>query len=321
MHRLKFRLLDYQNQNQMLRKELLVAKKVIGKELTGSDDVNIKSFLKLDTFGDFKGRQENILILKDQITEIQNKIQELGDVLSDDETEKEPKRKEKDKSGKDRNITKDILEQQIPCKELKYLIESCCQMKRKIEIWKNRNKELSKEVEVLRLEKERALEKSREGEEAQESYLVTEKELRDRQHERFDLRRKLDLAYSRNQVLAEENQSLQDDIRKMEGKIRDDTTLIEALTDQQGHLQDFLDRQRMIFDNDGRRHREDLREMLVKHSTHTSLLNQIEEMVDEKYEQYRKLRNSVPLIVYATDGEKDEKSTKDDTPSTADQSM
>lgn len=63
-------------------------------------------------------------------------------------------------------------------KELQYLLENSCQLKRKLEVWKKRNAELSKEVGLLRLELDRLLDKSKECESVHESYLVSRKQTR-----------------------------------------------------------------------------------------------------------------------------------------------
>ena len=58
-------------------------------------------------------------------------------------------------------------------KEFQYLLENSCQLKRKLEVWKKRSGELNKEAELLRLELERLLEKSKEDKCVHDSYLVS----------------------------------------------------------------------------------------------------------------------------------------------------
>ncbi|GFT66588.1 uncharacterized protein TNCV_2737781 [Trichonephila clavipes] len=105
----------------------------------------------------------------------------------------------------------------------------CVGVKAKIDYWMNRNKELEEITSMLRLEFDRLVEKSNENQEIRKEFPVTERELRARQVEKLEMRRKLDNLKSRNEQLQEELTMLKEDTNKMANKTGDDNMLLEAL--------------------------------------------------------------------------------------------
>ncbi|GFY60458.1 uncharacterized protein TNIN_4031 [Trichonephila inaurata madagascariensis] len=287
MRRLKFRLLDFQNQNMLLRKELKVANKVMGNELP-SDGV-------------FKGNEDEAFCLRNKITELKKRIEELGGEKATSSTE-------------DLNKEKVVLhgdnkqvEKKKASASLDKLIAGCVGVKAKIDYWITRNKELEEITSVLRLELDRLVEKSNENQEIRKAFPVTERELRARQVEKQDMRRKLDILKSRNEQLQEELTMLKEDTNKMANKTGDDNMLLEALMSQQGSFQDLIERQKMLRDNDYHHFRQDMRKIHSKHTTNLNLVNQLQEDTSEKDEIIRGLQDYMMLSAYAQDEKKEAK--------------
>ncbi|XP_035218812.1 intersectin-2-like [Stegodyphus dumicola] len=308
MHRLKFRLLDCQNQNQMLRKELLVAKKVMNKEIAGGVSVEFPSLLMQGVDTTYKGRQEKIIFLKNQIQKIQNRIQELEGECPEDKLCGECEMKQ-EVPADDITIKHDVNSPHIRQNmvELNDLIARTFEKKKKVEAWKCKNKELKQQAKVLHLELERLVEKSKDDQHIQETYPIMERELRERQTEKVNLRSRLDESKTRNNQLVAEISMLKDDLSGIISKTNDDKMLIEALNSQQAHLQDMVDRQTLMYEDENRKFKENLRKIQTKHGISISLLLQLKEIMNDKDSLLETLKNSTPLVVYIAEREDETK--------------
>ncbi|GBL85544.1 hypothetical protein AVEN_34698-1 [Araneus ventricosus] len=287
-HKLKFRLLDIQNQNQILRKELKIAKKVLSNEIP-----EIRG-------GEFRGNEEEAVCLRIKIAELQKQIEEL-EGTSDER--KDGKIAYPEEDTKHRAKSSNQPKKQSPTEQL---VAGCVEVKAKLEYWKNRNAELEKLSEHLRLELNRLLDKGEDNRRIQSEYAGLERELRARQAERLEMRCKLDTAKTKNGQLSEEVALLREDVDRIRSKTEDDNMLREALTSQQGNFQDLIERQKLLGESDHRRFREDLRGVQVKYTTSCNMLEQLKEISAEKESVLHELQDYKDLLTYAKD-EMDEK--------------
>ncbi|GFR13838.1 uncharacterized protein TNCT_223511 [Trichonephila clavata] len=256
---------------------------------------------ELPSDGVFKGNEDEAALLRNRMTELKKRIEELEGEKATSSTEELNKEK-----GVLHGDSKQIEKKKVSA-SLDKLIAGCVGVKAKIEYWMNRNKELEEMTSVLRLELDRLVEKSNENQEIRKEFPVTERELRTRQVEKLEMRRKLDILKNRNEQLEEELTMLKEDTHKMANKTGDDNMLLEALTSQQGSFRDLIERQKMLCDSDYHHFRQDMRKIHSKHTTNLTLVNQLQEDTSEKDEIIRGLQDYMMLSAYAQDEKKEAK--------------
>lgn len=317
IEQLSFRLNECKNQNQMLRRNLQLAKKMICQEI-GSPEVNFQALLKYGSEPGSKDRQENILILKTKVQELKEYLNELDSgVKTPEETHSEEFVKHQMPSKDRKKLWRTELERRLARedveKDIKPLAQECTELRRNLEAEKNRYRELSEEVKLLKAELQTQIAKNEQDFGIVESFKTLETQLGETLAERAKIRQELDGSKVRNSRLAQEITSIKEEIQALQKKISDNNIVIDSLTSSHKKVQEAIDIEKAIVEQNAERYTEELKVLEENQATDFEILEHLQCVIQDRNVLIDELSADLePKEVEKEPTVKQEKSLKDE---------
>lgn len=294
IERLHFKLLECRNQNQLLKRDLLMAKKVMSQEI-GGKSIDFQNLLKHGTEIGWKGRQEKVLLLKNKVKELQDRIQDIeGDGKVVQEAPAETKQVPNERKLYWRLELERRQVHERAEKDMSYLIDETNDLRSKMDNMKARNRELTQEVTMLRAELHSMTEKNREDNSIIQALHNVENQLKDTLEDKSEIRRELDGARARNKRLTDETILLKEQVTALVNRTNQDNNIIDALNMQHKYLEDLINREKMIGKRNYDRYADEVKKLQSNHTVNTNLLDHLQEFINQKNCMIESIKENVP---------------------------
>ncbi|CAH1775051.1 unnamed protein product [Owenia fusiformis] len=236
---------DFRNQCQLFKKDLTIAQKVLTSEL--GDNVNIQALLKEPS--DFKGRSQQISILKKQVAELK---------LALGQTNRSPRPATQ--------MTDDL--------EAEFMGSAVSTRSMRIS---------DKQRDTIRkMEKDR-----------KESAEMAVAELKALEGDHAALKQKFDALKARNKVLSNDNKSMKSKMQTCIDKGKHDDELIQALMNQQSHLQNLLDQSTKLQQSAQNQQEAKMRELSMRTQQDNNVVDKLKAIIAAKEEKVDQLEQEM----------------------------
>ncbi|XP_054706852.1 uveal autoantigen with coiled-coil domains and ankyrin repeats-like [Uloborus diversus] len=301
IEQLSIRLTECKTENQMLKKDLNLAKKMVLREV-GTHDLELPILLKRGTEAGWKGRMENVLLLKQKLQELRNYLREIeGNAPEPKVTPSEEFAKRQipyDRKLFWRMELERRLARENAEKDMNPLIQECQELRKTLDKEKTRYRELNDEVKLLKAELQSLVEKNQEDIGIVKSFQTLENQLEESLAQRAELRKDLDGSRTRNQRLAEEKKSLEEELRQLQQKAANNNNLIDSLTHK--HIQEAIECEKKNVQQNIDGYADEMNTLQSNYESDVKIIDHLQYIVFERISLVRDLQKDTDesLMVY-----------------------
>ncbi|GFT59893.1 uncharacterized protein NPIL_217301 [Nephila pilipes] len=287
IEQLNFRLTECKTENQMLKRNLHLAKQMVCKEV-GEPSMDFKALLKHGTEPNFRGRLENVLLLKRKVQDLQGHLKKLeGQTPVVRETPSEvftKSRIPKDRKAFWRMELERRLARENAERQMSPITKECHELRKKLDAEKVRFRDLNGEVNLLRSELQSQVSKNEEDMGLVQSFRTIENQLQDTLKERAEIRESVAGYRARNKRLDEEITTMKEDLQILYYKAKDNNMLIDTLTDKHKQIQDAIEAEKSIVRQNVERYKHEIGNLKISHEEDVKILDLLQNMTRERNE-------------------------------------
>ncbi|KAF8792840.1 Coiled-coil domain-containing protein 13 [Argiope bruennichi] len=317
IEQLNFRLTECRTENQMLKRNLHLAKQMVCKEI-GEHSENFQTLLKHGTDPGFRGRLETVLLLKKKVHDLQDHLKKLeGEAPKVRETCSEEfvkKRIPEDRKAYWRMELERRLAKEDAEKQMSPVAKECHELRKKLEAEKTRFRDLNSELNLLRAELDSQVNKNEEDMGLVLSFKTMENQLQDTLNERAEIRDALAGYKARNKRLEGEISSLKDELQILYNKAKDNNLLIDSLTGKHKQIQEAIEAEKSIVRQNVERYKDELKQMKDNYESDVKLLDYLQSLTYERNNMVESLKKDIEsgLVEEESDKEDAESTEKED---------
>ncbi|GFR02234.1 uncharacterized protein TNCT_586921 [Trichonephila clavata] len=285
IEQLNFRLTECKTENQMLKRNLQLAKQMVVKEV-GEASMDFKELLKHGTEPNFRGRLENVLLLKKKVHDLQehlNKLEGKAPVVRETPSEVFTKKQiPKDRKAFWRMELERRLARENAEKQMSPISKECNELRKKLDAEKARFRDLNGEVNLLRVELQSQVSKNEEDMGLVQSFRTIENQLQETLTERAKLRESLAGYKARNKRLEEEIDSMKEELQILYNKAKDNNMIIDTLTNKHKQMQEAIEAEKSIVRQNVERYKDELKNLRISYDEDVKILHSLQTMTVER---------------------------------------
>ncbi|GFV42225.1 uncharacterized protein TNCV_3164561 [Trichonephila clavipes] len=285
IEQLNFRLTECKTENQMLKRNLQLAKQMVVKEV-GEASMDFKELLKHGTEPNFRGRLENVLLLKKKVHDLQehlNKLEGKTPVVRETPSKVFTKKQiPKDRKAFWRMELERRLARENAEKQMSPISKECNELRKKLDAEKAHFRDLNGEVNLLRVELQSQVSKNEEDMGLVQSFRTIENQLQETLTERAKLRESLAGYKARNKRLDEEIESMKEELQILYNKAKDNNMIIDTLTNKHKQMQDTIEAEKAIVKQNVERYKDELKNLRINYDEDVKILHSLQTMTVER---------------------------------------
>ncbi|GBL80824.1 hypothetical protein AVEN_26252-1 [Araneus ventricosus] len=309
IEQLNFRLTECRTENQMLKRNLHLAKQMVCKEI-GEHSKDFQTLLKHGTEPGFRGRMETVLLLKKKVHDLQDHLKKLeGETPKIRETCSEEfvkKRIPEDRKAYWRMELERRLAKEDAEKQMSPVAKECNELRKKLDSEKARFRDLNSELNLLRAELESQVSKNEEDMGLVQSFKTIENQLQDTLNERAEIRDALIGFKARNKRLEGEISSLKDELQILYNKAKDNNMLIDSLTGKHKQIQEAIEAEKSIVRQNVERYKGELKQLRDYYEDDVKLLDYLQTLTYERNNMVENLKKDIESGLAEDESDKEE---------------
>ncbi|XP_015921849.1 coiled-coil domain-containing protein 13-like isoform X2 [Parasteatoda tepidariorum] len=293
IEQLSFRLTECKNENQMLKRSLQQAKRMVYKEV-GASSLDFQDMLKRGSDSSRKQRMETIIHLKRKLQQLQDYLNQLEGTSSKTQIIECPKvKKSEDKKDfwkieLERRKAKETTERDVAP-----LLEESNELRRRLAAEKTRFKELREEVNLLRAELDSQIQKNESDMRLTKSFKTIESQIQDTVEERAEIRRELVGCKARNKRLDDEVSALKGELQTLHTKAQDNNMLIDCYTRKHKQIQEAIEAEKSITQEKMNFYKLELQVLKDNYDSDMEILDSLRNIFVQKHQLLSELKQDI----------------------------